>query len=708
MTSTSKRWFHPNINGAVAERVLLERGIPGSFLCRPSTSKQGDFTLSIRREADVTHIKIQSTEDYYDLYGGEKFASLTELVLFYTERHGQLRQSSGEVIEMRFPLPCADPTSESLYHNRWFHGNTSGKQAEAILLNKGKNGSFLVRESISKPGDYVLTVRVDDRIIHIMILHRHDNNFQLAQNGDQYEVGASQIFENLAELIEHHRNNAMVERTGTVVNLKQPYNATRLYAAAINNRVEELNLNALKRGRNNSGFWEEFESLQQQETKQTSQNSRDEGKKPENKQKNRYRNILPFDHTRVILKDVDESIPGSNYINANYIQPDSEDVGANCNGKVYISTQGCLLETINDFWQMVYQENSKIIVMTSNRVERGRNKCARYWPKLNETNTYGKYEVTNMHKDKAHSYILRQFKLVKTDEKKESEEDERIVYHFHFKAWPDHGVPDDPGEVLDFLVNINTRYTQLKSTNTPVIVHCSAGIGRSGTFIVIDIVLDMVRQQGLDCDIDIYRTIQMIRKQRSGMVQTLAQYQFVYLALKHHVETLTQRMNAQHGKPEYSNILNARKKQAGGGGEEDSDLSMSSSTIATAAAGSTPATPSLLHPTYPGNPSYPGTPAASTHAYPGHVTPGPYPASPLHHPPPSRPVSIGSSGIGSLPPTPSLLVDQQQQNYRIYENTNALYNTTTTTTTSSNNNSSTSSPAPSPLPRSHPQPPPRK
>ena len=88
---------------------------------------------------------------------------------------------------------------------------------------------------------------------------QHDNNFQLAQNGDQYEVGASQIFENLAELIEHHRNNAMVERTGTVVNLKQPYNATRLYAAAINNRVEELNLNALKRGRNNSGFWEEFE-----------------------------------------------------------------------------------------------------------------------------------------------------------------------------------------------------------------------------------------------------------------------------------------------------------------------------------------------------------------------------------------------------------------------------------------------------------------
>ncbi|KAG8222469.1 hypothetical protein J437_LFUL002204 [Ladona fulva] len=106
------RWFHPNVSGIEAESLLMERGFDGSFLARPSRSNPGDFTLSVKRNGEVTHIKIQNTGDFYDLYGGEKFATLSELVQFYMENQGQLREKNGEVIELRYPLNCADPTTE--------------------------------------------------------------------------------------------------------------------------------------------------------------------------------------------------------------------------------------------------------------------------------------------------------------------------------------------------------------------------------------------------------------------------------------------------------------------------------------------------------------------------------------------------------------------------------------------------------------------
>ena len=221
----------------------MERGFDGSFLARPSKSNPGDFTLSVRRNGEVTHIKIQNTGDYYDLYGGEKFATLAELVQYYMENQGQLKEKNGEIIELKFPLNSSDPTAE-----RWFHGALSGKDAERLVLEKGKNGSFLVRESQSKPGDYVLTVRTDDKVTHVMV-RCQDNKF---------DVGGGDKFENLSELVEHYKKNPMVETTGTVVHLKNPFNATRITASTIENRVKVLSKeNNQSSGK--AGFWEEFE-----------------------------------------------------------------------------------------------------------------------------------------------------------------------------------------------------------------------------------------------------------------------------------------------------------------------------------------------------------------------------------------------------------------------------------------------------------------
>ena len=154
----------------------------------------------------MTHIKIQNTGDYYDLYGGEKFATLSELVQYYTENQGQLKERNGHVIELRFPLNSVEITNE-----RWYHGALSGREAETLLIDRGSQGSFLVRASSSKPGDYVLSVRCEgSRVTHVMIRNKEG----------KFDIGGGERFETLDNLVEYYKKNPMVETTGTVVALK--------------------------------------------------------------------------------------------------------------------------------------------------------------------------------------------------------------------------------------------------------------------------------------------------------------------------------------------------------------------------------------------------------------------------------------------------------------------------------------------------------
>lgn len=614
----TRRWFHPSLNGVEAEKLLMECGRDGFFLARPSMSNKGDFTLSVRRINEVTHIKIQNNGEFLDLYGGEKFATLSELVQYYMDNQGQLREKNGNIITLKTPLNCADPTTE-----RWYHGQLTAKEAERMMLENGKNGSFLVRESQRQPGDFVLSVRTRDRVTHV-IVRRQDN---------KYDVGGGQQFDDLVSLIEHYRNYPMVETTGDVLRLIQPFNATRIQVRHFHTRVKQLqkeNEGPIESMAYKQGFWEEFETLQMMENLQLF--DRMEGSKPENIRKNRYKNIIPFDHTRVILFDIpSDAPPGSDYINANYIRCDAMDLssdspyssnGSNENGspstgdsssrskdksspihatvvvtedvppyretkhgngvhkntpsyepsvihsnqnyvnttipksavesepiaehvynKTYIATQGCLSTTIHQFWSMIWQEDVRIIIMTTKEIERGKVKCERYWPDLNKTEVIKKFAIYNESESSTQDYTLRRFQVTKKDEP----EAKRTIYHFHFTAWPDHGVPSEPGRVLNILLDVNFRLQQIMTGADPpqqvvVCVHCSAGIGRTGTFIVIDMILDQIRKEGFDCEIDIHRTVQMVRDQRSGMVQNEAQYKFIYMAVLEFIETVKQRI----------------------------------------------------------------------------------------------------------------------------------------------------------------------
>uniref|UniRef100_A0A3P8X2G6 protein-tyrosine-phosphatase n=1 Tax=Cynoglossus semilaevis TaxID=244447 RepID=A0A3P8X2G6_CYNSE len=496
-------WFHRDITGIEAENILQDRGTHGSFLARPSKKNVGDFSLSVRVGEMVTHIRIQNTGDFYDLYGGEKFATLSELVEYYTAENGILQDKDGTVIELKYPVNCSDPTTE-----RWFHGHLSGTNAEKMLGTRDEPGTFLVRESLSEPGDFVLSALTDGisksggrRVSHIKIK---------CQNG-RYTVGGSEMFDTLTDLVEFYKRKGIEEVSGTWVHLKQPFYSTRVNAAQIDSRVRELNQTTQVEAegvKSKAGFWEEFDVLQKLETKV--KKSREEGQRPENKSKNRYKNILPFNDTRVILQDADPNTVGSDYINANYVKNNLWEAGGQ---QDYIAAQGCLATTVNDFWQMVWQEKTQVIVMTTREVEKGRNKCVPYWPDRNTSKDMGRYVVSN-----------------------------EQLWHFHYLSWPDHGVPQQPGGVLSFLTQVNRKQAECPDAG-PIIVHCSAGIGRTGTIMVIDMILKTIDAQGLDVDIDIPKYIQMVREQRSGMVQTEAQYKFIYLAVSEYIQTTTAKEN---------------------------------------------------------------------------------------------------------------------------------------------------------------------
>ncbi|CAJ1064680.1 receptor-type tyrosine-protein phosphatase F-like [Xyrichtys novacula] len=231
-----------------------------------------------------------------------------------------------------------------------------------------------------------------------------------------------------------------------------------------------------------------------------------------NKSKNRYANVTAYDHSRVILTTVDEVI-GSDYINANYIDGYRKQ-------NAYIATQGPLQETLSDFWRMVWEQRTCTIIMMTRLEEKSRVKCDQYWPSRG-TETYGMIQVTMLDTAELATYSLRTFALYKN-----GSSEKREVRQFQFMAWPDHGVPEYPAPTIAFL-------RRVKATNPPdagpMVIHCSAGVGRTGCFIVIDAMLERMKHEKT---VDIYGYVTCIRAQRNYMVQTEDQYIFIHEALR--------------------------------------------------------------------------------------------------------------------------------------------------------------------------------
>uniref|UniRef100_A0A8C4LZU8 protein-tyrosine-phosphatase n=1 Tax=Equus asinus asinus TaxID=83772 RepID=A0A8C4LZU8_EQUAS len=237
-------------------------------------------------------------------------------------------------------------------------------------------------------------------------------------------------------------------------------------------------------------------------------------KLPQNISKNRYRDISPYDATRVILKGNED------YINANYINmeiPSSSIINQ------YIACQGPLPHTCTDFWQMTWEQGSSMVVMLTTQVERGRVKCHQYWPEPTGSSSYGCYQVTCHSEEGNTACIFRKMTLF-------NQEVGRIYFpNFHnftcYIAWPDHGVPDDSSDFLDFVCHVRSKRA---GKEEPIVVHCSAGIGRTGVLITMETAMCLIECNQPVYPLDIVRTM---RDQRAMMIQTPSQYRFVCEAI---------------------------------------------------------------------------------------------------------------------------------------------------------------------------------
>ncbi|XP_042194557.1 receptor-type tyrosine-protein phosphatase U isoform X2 [Callorhinchus milii] len=288
-----------------------------------------------------------------------------------------------------------------------------------------------------------------------------------------------------------------------------PYQTGQLHPAV---RVADLlqHINQMKTAEG-YGFKQEYESFFEGQT-----SCRETSKKKENRTKTRHENIIAYDRHRVKLHPL-LGDPGSDYVNASYI-----DIQINREGyhkaNHFIATQGPKQEMVYDFWRMVWQEHCASIVMITKLVEVGRVKCSKYWP--DDTELYGDLKVTLIKTEPLAEYTVRTFSLERRGYSARHE-----VQQFHFTAWPEHGVPYHATGLLAFIRCVKVSNPP---DSGPVVVHCSAGAGRTGCYIVLDVMLDMAECEGV---VDIYNCVKTLYARRINMIQTEEQYIFIHDAI---------------------------------------------------------------------------------------------------------------------------------------------------------------------------------
>ncbi|XP_036001088.1 tyrosine-protein phosphatase non-receptor type 2 [Fundulus heteroclitus] len=239
-------------------------------------------------------------------------------------------------------------------------------------------------------------------------------------------------------------------------------------------------------------------------------------KYPENRNRNRYRDVSPFDHSRVRLENTE-----NDYINASLVVMEDAQ-------RSYILTQGPLRNTCGHFWLMIWEQKTKAVIMLNRVIEKGSEKCAQYWPTAEEREMAfrdTRFLVTLLSEDTKSYYTTRVLQLqnINTGEKRE-------IHHFHYTTWPDFGVPESPASFLNFLFKVRESGA-LGMDHGPAVVHCSAGIGRSGTFSLVDTCLVLIDKRKDPLSVDIKNILLKMRKYRMGLIQTPEQLRFSYMAV---------------------------------------------------------------------------------------------------------------------------------------------------------------------------------
>ncbi|XP_048256545.1 receptor-type tyrosine-protein phosphatase epsilon-like [Haliotis rufescens] len=333
-------------------------------------------------------------------------------------------------------------------------------------------------------------------IVAVVFVRRRRGNHQKSENDtsmvkmkeeDAHETGV----DNPVRVLEE-------DHGATYYNIASAPALTVVSVDQLGERIKELQVPV-------GGFQVEFQKLPSTFTRSYSISQLEK-----NKGKNKYRSYYPYDATRVVLKEVPDQ-PGSDYINASYIDGHSQP-------KAYIAAQAPNAKTLTDFWRMIWEQNCTRIVMLTNLMELGRLKCDAYWSDISDMRIGDFVISVTDSRIRAH-WAVRE--LVVTEKKANTT---RRFHHFHFTTWPDHGTPEETA-FTEFLWLVRTSYN---TQDDPLLVHCSAGIGRTGTYIAVDYLLDQALAEDR---VDVFGCVSRMRDQRKGMIQTEEQYTCVYMAL---------------------------------------------------------------------------------------------------------------------------------------------------------------------------------
>ena len=341
----------------------------------------------------------------------------------------------------------------------------------------------------------------------------------------------------LMHCLRYRRKRDMVpSRTGDYIGLETPIADQSVFSYPISVSKYSETFDALHED-NQQKLKEQYQQLT------SIKGSTEEAKKSANSLKNRYPDVLAYDHSRVIIS----KHQGTDYINANYMDGFGK-------SNAYIAAQGPLgppkenvaatpstsnggaatpqLNTINDFWRMIWELNITTIVMLTNLIENNRVKCALYWPE--DTKNYGRIRVRKVEENQFCDYIIRKFSIQRI-QVHSADSETRQITQFHFVAWPDHGVPLFPIAMIQFVKLVRSYINQSgDDMSSPNLVHCSAGVGRTGTFICLDIILQQLATG--DNIIDIWSETSKLRRRRNHMIQEYLQYEFVHQAINEHIQ----------------------------------------------------------------------------------------------------------------------------------------------------------------------------
>ncbi|XP_026189204.1 tyrosine-protein phosphatase non-receptor type 18 [Mastacembelus armatus] len=263
----------------------------------------------------------------------------------------------------------------------------------------------------------------------------------------------------------------------------------------------------------------------------------------ENIKKNRYKDILPYDQSRVVLS-LGTTDSDSDYINASFIEGE---IG----NHRYIASQGPLRSTVTDFWRMIWQQDVKVIVMACKEIEMGKKKCECYWAPVHQSTAFGPFTVSNQGETHPNEDILVRTLSVTY------QQDSRAVIQYQFLSWPDHDIPYESAGVLDLLERV--RKSQ-GAHSSPLLVHCSAGCGRTGVICALDYIYELLVTKQITTDFSIMKIVLELRRQRPSAVQTKDQYQFIFTTVACMLEQVLQLPEHQL----YSNVSKVNKPQTKG------------------------------------------------------------------------------------------------------------------------------------------------